>query len=147
MSSAAEILQSLAALGGVATTISAVVMVTVRADRARDLKKLDLSIEWQNQMLTRIAVVEAALLREQIANGELERESFKWQKQAGDLEWELRLARTQRDEAANSIAQVRGENEQLRGQNAALAKELREFYRDVQSTRREIIPKRSPPRG
>lgn len=126
-----EVLQAASVVAGVITAAIGVVLMRVRLRGLRDLKQLDVSAEWQKQMLERIASVEADLQRERIRNDSLEKASFKWRRQASDLQWELRASKTQRQELEKKLKALESDNVELRKQNNALAVELREMHRQI----------------
>jgi len=130
---APEILQALSVVGGVATAVVGLVLARVKSQGAQALRRIDVSVEWQGQMVGRIAAVEAELQRERVRGDMLEQEGFKWQRAASELEWELKSARSERHELSKRVEDMAVENVALKKQNAALSLELRELNRQVRS--------------
>jgi septal ring factor EnvC (AmiA/AmiB activator) len=126
-----EVLQAFSISAGIVTTFVGVVLVRIRSRSARELKQLDVSAEWQKQMLERIAAVEAELQCERLRNDSLEKSSFEWRRQAADLQWELRASKAQRHELEKKLQAFEQDNNELRKQNNVLASELREMHRQI----------------
>lgn len=141
-----EVLQALSVISGIVATIVGMVVARVRSNASKELRQIDVSAEWQNQMLARISAVESELQRERVRGDALEREAYEWRKTANDLEWELKLAKRQREEMLARVDKHERENAQLRKQNAALAKELRELHRQISGGHQSmtIPPLRKP---
>lgn len=135
-----EVIQALSVVSGIVTAVVAVAVARVRSKGLRELKQIDVSAEWQNQMLQRIAAVEAELRAERVRGDQLEREGFEWRRQANELEWELRAAKAQREEHARQLADLKAENEQLVRQNRALAIELRDLHQQIRGGHQTLDP-------
>ncbi len=127
----AEVIQALSICVGMITTVVGAVVIRMRMASAREIKRLDVSSEWQSQMLARITAVEAELRAERVRSDQLERESYEWRSSAAELEWELKRTRSERFEMNGRIDSLTSENAILQRQNNALAQELREMHRQI----------------
>lgn len=128
---AAEILQALSILSGAITATIGVVLWRVKMIGAKELKKIDVSAEWQTQMISRIGTVEADLVKERARNDFLIGEIAQWKQTASKLEWELESAKAERAKVERQLLHLEEENKNLNKQNVVLAKELRELYRQI----------------
>ncbi len=137
-----QVFQGLGILGGALSTVFGLFAWRMKNEGAKDLKKLDMSVEWQNQMLGRIAAVEAELSRERSRGDLLESEAFKWRAQASELAWELQRSRASHDDFQKRLAEVIAHNADLQRQNEALARELREMHRSLSGYPVKTIPPR-----
>lgn len=142
----AEVLQSLTILSGLVTAAVGAIIWRMRLTNSQALKRIDVSAEWQNQMLLRISTVEAELQRERVRNDELEREAFQWRSTAAELEWELNRTRAERHRMTEQLDDLETDNKLLREQNVALAKELREMHKQIRSGFQGLsVPPPPPP--
>lgn len=128
-----EIIQAVTAFVGVATAAISAVIARTRVKAAREMKQIDVSAEWQAQMLARITAVEAELQKERARGDELEQDGFNWRKQTVELGWELKQARVDRQALSLRVDALDAENTALKQRNAALASELRELRHQIRS--------------
>lgn len=128
-----EVVQAVTAAVGVLTAAISAVVVRVRLKANSELRKIDVSAEWQGQMLSRIGAVEAELRAERARGDALEQEGFQWRRQASELEWELRSARSERHAVVERMDLLAHENELLKRQNRALAAELNELNHQIRT--------------
>jgi len=135
-----ELFQGLTVVGGGLSAILGAVMLKWKLSGARDLKRIDVSAEWQTQMLSRISAVEAELARERLRGDELEREAFRARSKAAELEWELERSKAERHDFQVRLQSLTDHNQQLQKQNQALGRELRELHRQISGYPIPTIP-------
>ena len=128
-----EVVQAVTTFVGIATAAISAVVARTRILAARELKKIDVSAEWQAQMLTRITVVEAELQKERARGDELEQDGFNWRKQTVELSWELRQARVERLALSHRVDVLDAENIALKKRNTVLDAELRDLRHQIRS--------------
>lgn len=128
-----EVVQAVTAFVGVATAAISAVVARTRIRAARELKQIDVSVEWQAQMLARITAVEAELRQERQRGDELEQDGFNWRKQTVELSWELNQSRLDRQALSLRVDAMAVENTALKQRNAALAAELRDLRHQIRS--------------
>lgn len=128
-----EVVQAVTAFVGVATAAISAVVARSRIRATRELKKIDVSAEWQAQMLARIIAVEAELQKERARGDELEQDGFNWRKQTVELGWELRQSRVERQALTLRVDALDVENTALKQRNAALSSELRDLRNQIRS--------------
>jgi chromosome segregation ATPase len=128
-----EIAAALGALGGVASTVIGYFVVRAKSANATELKKIDVSSEWQSQMLTRISGVELELQRERLRGDMLENQLFMARAEAHELQWKFAREQSERVTLSNDVHKLSAENETLRRQNGVLALELHELNAQIRS--------------
>jgi septal ring factor EnvC (AmiA/AmiB activator) len=128
-----EIATVLGAIGGVLSTIASYFIVRARGASAAALKTIDVSAEWQSQMLARISSVEAELQRERARGDLLEAQLFAARSEARELEWKVAREQNERISLSNEVHKMRAENATLQKQNSVLAAELHELNSQIRS--------------
>lgn len=128
-----EIVAALGAIGGIASTAIGYFVVRAKSASAAELKKIDVSSEWQGQMLARIGGVELELQRERLRGDMLETQLFTARAEAHELQWKFAREQSERVGLSTEVHKLSAENETLRRQNGVLALELHELNRQIRS--------------
>lgn len=128
-----EIATVLGAVGGVLSTIASYFVVRARGASAEALKTIDVSAEWQSQMLSRISSVEAELQKERARGDMLETQLFAARAEAHELQWKFAREQSERIALSVEVRKMHAENETLHRQNTALAAELHELNNQIRS--------------
>lgn len=128
-----EIAAALGAVGGVISTVIGYFVVKARSSSAAELKKIDVSSEWQSQMISRISGVEAELQRERARGDMLEAQLFTARAEAHELQWKFKREQSERQGLSERMQTLSEENLKLRRQNEVLALELHELNSQVRS--------------
>ena len=126
-----QIAAALGATGGLASTIVGYFVMKARNASAAELKKIDVSSEWQSQMLSRISGIEAELQRERARGDMLESQLFAARAEAHELQWKFAREQSERQELSEHVRHLGDENAKLRKQNEVLSLELRELHNQI----------------
>jgi len=138
-----EIAAALGAAGGVVSALIGYFVVKARQAGTAELRRIDVSAEWQGQMLLRIGGVEAELQRERARGDMLEAHLFTARAEAHELQWKFAREQAERQALSDSVGKLSAENAALRKQNSVLVLELHELNRQIRSG--HISPTLPPP--